>query len=70
MDSPMSEPLELNPTSSPSTSSGAGILVAKGTTVILAILVLILHSFSKALTWATSLLLRAFSLSIALSCSA
>ncbi|MPC47018.1 hypothetical protein E2C01_040751 [Portunus trituberculatus] len=48
-DSPRSEPLGLNPTSSPSTSSWAGFLVARGMTVNLAMLVLILHSLSKAL---------------------
>ncbi|MPC44697.1 hypothetical protein E2C01_038376 [Portunus trituberculatus] len=62
MDSPRSEPLGLNPTSSPSTSSGAGVLVARGTTVNLAMSVLILHSFSKALTRATSLLVWVFAI--------
>ena len=43
--SPRRVPLGLNSTSSPSTISGAGVLVARGTTLNLARFVLILHSF-------------------------
>ncbi len=61
-DKPKSEPLGLNLTSSPSTSSGVGVLLARGMMVNLARLVLILHFLSKGLIRTISMLVRAFSI--------